>query len=195
METSQGAFRSEHAGAYFRYNNFGRTRFITFAALKKGLVGKALDAEIRRVTACTADIVVAHEMLPDRNNRLTLSDKKDWLGLPKPAIHYDVGDYVRKCSDIYSMPIGRRIAEAMDAIDVKVIPKFAQSKHIMGGTIMGADPDGSVVDADCRAHDHENLFIPGGGAMPSTASGNSTITMTALAFKAADAITSQIRGG
>jgi hypothetical protein len=30
METSQGAFRSEHAGAYFRYNNFGRNRFITF---------------------------------------------------------------------------------------------------------------------------------------------------------------------
>ena len=49
--------------------------------------------------------------------------------------------------------------------------------------------------ADLPAHDHENLFIPGGGAMPSTASGNSTITMTALAFKAADAITSQIRGG
>jgi choline dehydrogenase-like flavoprotein len=195
METSQGAFRSEHAGAYFRYNNFGRNRFITFAALKKGLVGKALDEEIRRMTACTADIVVAHEMLPDPNNRLTLSNKKDWLGLPKPAIHYDVGDYVRKCSDIYSVPIGRRIAEAMGAIDVKISPKFAQSKHIMGGTIMGADPASSVVDVDCRSHDHENLFLPGGGAMPSTACGNSTITMTALAFKAADAITSQIRGG
>jgi len=50
------------------------------------------------------------------------------------------------------------------------------------------------VDADCRTHDHENLFIPGGGAMPSTACGNSTITMTALAFKSADAITSQIKG-
>jgi hypothetical protein len=31
--------------------------------------------------------------------------------------------------------------------------------------------------------------------MPSTACGNSTITMTALAFKAADAITSQIGNG
>jgi len=192
IETSQGAFRSEHAGAYFRYNNFGRNRFVTFAALKKGLIGKALDQEIRRMTACTADIVAAHEILPDPNNRLTLSDKKDWLGLPKPAIHYDVGDYVRKSSEVYSLPIGGRIAEAMGAIDVKITPKFAQSKHIMGGTIMGEDPNSSVVDADCRSHDHENLYIPGGGAMPSTACGNSTITMTALAFKAADAITSQI---
>jgi choline dehydrogenase-like flavoprotein len=64
----------------------------------------------------------------------------------------------------------------------------------MGGTIVGEDPGSSVVDVDCRAHDHENLFIPGGGAMPSTACGNSTITMTALAIKAADAIARQMRG-
>jgi choline dehydrogenase-like flavoprotein len=194
METSQGAFRSQHAGAYFRFNNFARNRFVTFAALKKGLVGKALDAEIRRMTACTADVVAAHEILPSPDNRLTLSDKKDWLGLPKPSIHYDVGDYVRKSAEVYSLPIGKRIAAAMGAKDVKISPKFAQSKHIMGGTIMGHDAGDSVVDVDCRSHDHENLFLPGGGAMASTACGNSTITMTALSFKAADAIVSQMRG-
>lgn len=194
METSQGAFRSEHAGAYFRFNNFARNRFVTFAALNKGLVGKALDAEIRRMTACTADVVLAHEVLPDPDNRLTLSDKKDWHGLPKPAIHYDVGDYTRKSAEVYSVPIGKRIAQAMGATDMKIATKFAQSKHIMGGTIMGLDPRNSVVDADCRAHDHENLFLPGGGAMASTACGNSTITMVSLGLKAADAIVRQLRG-
>ncbi|NYE26337.1 GMC family oxidoreductase [Pigmentiphaga litoralis] len=194
METSQGAFRSEHAGAYFRFNNFARNRFVTFNALKTGLVGKALDQEIRRQTACTADIILAHEMLPHADNRLTLSGKKDWLGLPKPSIHYDVGDYVRKSAEQYSLPIGRKIAAAMGATDVKLTPKFNQSKHIMGGTIMGNDPANSVVDADCRSHDHANLFLPGGGAMPSTACGNSTITMVALAFKAADALVKQAKG-
>jgi fructose 5-dehydrogenase large subunit len=63
----------------------------------------------------------------------------------------------------------------------------------MGGTIMGNDPSSSVVDADCRAHDHENLFLPGGGAMASTACGNSTISMAALGLKAADAIVRQMR--
>ena len=194
METSQGAFRSEHAGAYFRFNNFARNRFVTFGALKKGLVGKALDAEIRRMTACTADVVLAHEVLPDPNNRLTLSDKKDWLGLPKPAIHYDVGDYTRKSAEVYSVPIGKRIAQAMGATDIKLSPQFNQSKHIMGGTIMGLDHKDSVVDADCRAYDHDNLFLPGGGAMASTACGNSTITMVSLAFKAADAMVRQVKG-
>ena len=194
METSQGDFRSEHAGAYFRFNNFARNRFVTFNALKQGLVGKSLDAEIRRMTACTADIVLAHEVLPQADNRLTLSNKKDWLGLPKPAIHYDVGDYTRKAAEVYSLPIGKRIAEAMGATDIKISPKFAQSKHIMGGTIMGLDAGDSVVDADCRAYDHDNLFLPGGGAMASTACGNSTITMVSLGLKAADAIVRQLRG-
>ena len=194
METSQGDFRSEHAGAYFRFNNFARNRFVTFNALKQGLVGKSLDAEIRRMTACTADIVLAHEVLPQADNRLTLSNKKDWLGLPKPAIHYDVGDSTRKAAEVYSLPIGKRIAEAMGATDIKISPKFAQSKHIMGGTIMGLDAGDSVVDADCRAYDHDNLFLPGGGAMASTACGNSTITMVSLGLKAADAIVRQLRG-
>lgn len=191
METSQGDFRAEHAGAYFRFNNFARNRFVTFGALAKGLVGKALDEEIRRMTACTADIVLAHEILPDANNRLTLSDKKDGLGLPKPAIHYDVGDYVRRSYQTYSRPIAERIAEAMGATDKTFSRQFNQSKHIMGGTIMGNNPADSVVDSDCRAHDHPNLFLPGGGAMASTACGNSTLTMVALAFKAADAILKQ----
>lgn len=194
METSQGDFRSEHAGAYFRFNNFARNRFVTFAALKKGLVGKALDSEIRRMTACTADVVLAHEVLPHADNRLTLSSKKDWLGLPKPAIHYDVGDYTRKSAEVYSVPLGKRIAQAMGATDMKIATKFAQSKHIMGGTIMGLDPKDSVVDAECRAHDHDNLFLPGGGAMASTACGNSTITMVSLGLKAADAMVRQLRG-
>jgi len=194
METSQGDFRSEHAGAYFRMNNFARTRFVTFEALKTGKVGKALDEEIRRLTATTVNLVAAHELLPSAENRLTLSDRKDWLGLPKPHIHYDVGDYVRKSAETYSMPLAHRIAEAMGATDVKVPKAFGQSKHIMGGTIMGTDTATSVVDADCRAHDHDNLFLPGGGAMPSTACGNSTITMVALAMKAADALAAQAKG-
>ena len=92
------------------------------------------------------------------------------------------------------LPIGKRIAEAMGATDIKISPKFAQSKHIMGGTIMGLDAGDSVVDADCRAYDHDNLFLPGGGAMASTACGNSTITMVSLGLKAADAMVRQLRG-
>jgi len=192
MQTSQGDFRGEHAGALFRFNNMARSRLGAIQALKKGLVGKALDVEIRRLSACTAELTLEHELLPDPNNRLTLSDKKDALGIPKPNIYYDVGDYVRKSAEVYSTPLVKKLAHEMGATDIKVTTEFTNSDHIMGGLIMGADPADSVVDVDCRAHDHPNLFLPGGGAMTTAGCGNSTLTMAALALKAADAMAAQL---
>ncbi len=192
MQTSQGAFRAEHAGALFRFNNMARSQIGAMAALKKGLVGRALDTEIRRLAGCSAELTIEHELLPDPNNRLTLSSQKDWLGIPKPNIYYDVGAYVRKSAEVYSTPLVRQLAHEMGAVDVKVTTEFTNSDHIMGGMIMGPDAATSVVDVDCRAHDHPNLFLPGGGAMASAGSGNSTLTMTALALKAADAMAQQL---
>ena len=192
MQTSQGDFRGKHAGALFRFNNMARSRAGATAALKTGLVGKALDAEIRRQSACTNEIDIEHELLPHPDNRLTLSTRKDWLGLPRPSVHYDVGDYVRNSSETYTVPLVRELAREMGATGIEVSTEYTQSDHLMGGTIMGVDAGTSVVDADCRAHDHANLFLPGGGSMPSAGSGNSTLTMAALAFKAADAMVGQL---
>ncbi len=192
MQTSQGDFRADHAGALFRFNNMARSRLGAIQALNKGLVGKALDAEIRRLSACTAELTLEHELLPDPNNRLTLSDKKDALGIPKPNIYYDVGAYVRKSAEVYSTPLVKQLAHEMGATDVKVTTEFTNSDHIMGGLIMGSNPADSVVDVDCRAHDHTNLFLPGGGAMTTAGCGNSTLTMAALALKAADAMVAQL---
>ena len=46
----------------------------------------------------------------------------------------------------------------------------------------------SVVDGNCRAHDHANLWLPGGGAMPSASVVNTTLSMAALGLRAADDI-------
>lgn len=195
LNTTQGDFRSRHSGAMFRMENFARSPLGAAAALKKGLVGKALDTEIRRLSACTARLTVEHEILPLANNRLTLSSQKDWLGLNKPNIHYDVGDYVRQSAEEYTVPRLRQLAAELGATKFQLSPEFLNSDHIMGGCIMGSQPATSVVDPDCRAHDHPNLFLPGGGAMPSATASNSTLTMTALALKAADAIAHQLRHG
>ena len=195
LNTSQGEFRSRYAGAMFRMENFARSPLGAAAALKKGLVGKALDAEIRRLSACTARLTVEHEILPSANNRLTLSSQKDWLGINKPNIYYDVGDYVRQSAKEYTVPRLQQLAAELGATKFQLSPEFLNSDHIMGGCVMGTEPATAVVDADCRAHDHHNLFLPGGGAMPSGTASNSTLTMSALALKAADAITDQLRHG
>ena len=57
---------------------------------------------------------------------------------------------------------------------------------------MGDNPKDSVVDGNCRTHDHDNLWVPGGGAMPSASVVNSTLSMAALGLKAAKAIAEQL---
>jgi len=195
MSISQGDFRTRYAGGQISLINFSTAGIAGLSALKQKLVGKALDEAIRRETACSGLIAVEHEVLPHAENRLTLSDKKDMLGLNKPAVYYDVGDYVRKGADLHTFPITQQFAGALGAEKVTRAPGFLSSQHIMGGTIMGKDAKTSVVDADCRAYDHPNLFLPGGAAMPSAGSGNSTLTMAALAVKAADAIANQTKRG
>jgi choline dehydrogenase-like flavoprotein len=193
LHTTQGDFRSRYAGALFRMENAARSPLGAAAALKKGLVGKALDTEIRRLSACTARLTIEHEPLPSPDNRLTLSSKTDWLGINKPNIYYDAGDYVRRSATEYTLPRLKQLAAELGATSFQLSPEFLNSDHIMGGCIMGVDPATSVVDADCRAHDHHNLFLPGGGAMPSGTGSNSTLTMSALALKAADAMVDQLR--
>jgi choline dehydrogenase-like flavoprotein len=53
---------------------------------------------------------------------------------------------------------------------------------------MGADPATSVVDADLRAHQHRNLFMLGSGVFPTGGTANPTLTIVALALRAAATI-------
>jgi choline dehydrogenase-like flavoprotein len=51
---------------------------------------------------------------------------------------------------------------------------------------MGQDPKTSMVDADCRTHDHENLFIASSAVMPTAGTVNCTLSLAALALRLAD---------
>jgi gluconate 2-dehydrogenase alpha chain len=63
-----------------------------------------------------------------------------------------------------------------------------QSTHITGGTIMGADPNTSVVNSYLQAWGMDNLFVVGAGNFPQNAGFNPTGTVGALAYRAADGI-------
>ena len=71
---------------------------------------------------------------------------------------------------------------------------YGGSGHIMGTTIMGDDPKKSVVDRDCRAHDHPNLFILGSSVFPTSSTANPTSTIAALSLRAAETIKLELGG-
>ena len=57
--------------------------------------------------------------------------------------------------------------------------------HQCGTARMGADPATSVVNPDCRAHDHANLFIVDASVLPTSAAVNPALTIAALALRTA----------
>jgi len=188
-----GAFRSEYSANKMILYNITRAIPATEQALKLGLVGQALDDEIRRRVAFGVDISISLEPLPDPNNRLTLSKtRRDTLGLACPDIYYELGPYIHKGYDAACDQL-RHIGTLFNATEFAITTKLNANNHLMGGTIMGSDPKDSVVDGNCRAHDHDNLWLPGGGAMPSSSVVNSTLSMAALALKSADDIASILR--
>ncbi len=62
------------------------------------------------------------------------------------------------------------------------------SVHLLGTCRMGDDPSTSVVDSNHRAHDVPNLFICDGSSLVTSTRGQPTMTIMALAFRAADRI-------
>jgi choline dehydrogenase-like flavoprotein len=67
--------------------------------------------------------------------------------------------------------------------------------HLLGTCRMGDDPRHSVVNRDHRSHDVPNLFICDGSSLVTSGRGQPTMTIQALAFRAADRMTALAREG
>jgi choline dehydrogenase-like flavoprotein len=60
------------------------------------------------------------------------------------------------------------------------------ANHILGGARFGTDPRDSVLDAQCRAWEFDNLYVTDGAFMPTSGGANPTLTIQANAFRVAD---------
>jgi choline dehydrogenase-like flavoprotein len=50
---------------------------------------------------------------------------------------------------------------------------------------MGKDARKSVVDENCRSHDHSNLYMMGASVFPTMGTANPTLTVAALSLRLA----------
>jgi choline dehydrogenase-like flavoprotein len=92
-------------------------------------------------------------------------------------------------------PIHQQIYAAMGASDVRFANGYEGAGHIMGTYRMGVDPRASVVDTNQRSHDHSNLFLLGSGVFPSVGCTNPSLTIAALALRAARTILADLGNG
>jgi len=134
-----------------------------------------------------------------RENYLDLDPTyRDALGRPLVRMTYNFHENDFKVRE-YMGDVLARIARAMNPtiMSARAIPRGNynvvpyQSTHNTGGTITGTNPKTSVVNRYLQAWQADNLFVMGASVFPQNASYNPTGVVGALAYYAAEAITTR----
>jgi glucose dehydrogenase len=177
-----GPFRSIHAAYRLDFTNISRVDGATRGLIAAGVYGVEFEKRLRHSAARELNVKNVLEVLPDPNRRITLSDSKDAMGIPKPSAHYDFDDYTRQGHERSRRDFAR-IAELLGGSNLRYDEEFHNNQHICGTLSFGREPASSVCDEWGRAHDHENLYLAGTGVLPTSATCNSTENALAVALR------------
>jgi choline dehydrogenase-like flavoprotein len=143
----------------------------------------------------TMEVACHSTSLPVESNSITLDPLlKDKWGRPALRVTYrDHADDLKMMQFLQDRALEvLHAAGATRAWGTPVVPQNIGA-HLLGTCRMGLDPSSSVVNADHRTHDVPNLFICDGSSFVTSGRGQPTMTIQALAFRAADRITALAR--
>lgn len=147
-------------------------------------------------------LTVRTEQRPLRESRVTLTAERDALGMPRARVDWRVADEdradLRRGFEILGAEIARarvgRLWMAVDGNGRYPTDGITGGCHHMGTTRMSDDPERGVVDAHCRVHGLENLFVAGSSVFPSAGFANPTLTIVALAHRLAAHLRQRVKG-
>ena len=151
----------------------------------RGLWGDALREEMERYNHAVG-LKIVGEVMPDEDNRVTLSDETDEYGLRIARVTFSYGDNDKRLIR-HSLRAMRECLEAAGGVR-ELWEERDDTAHLNGTARMGDDPRRSVVDADCRSWDVRNLWICDGSVFPTVGGVNPSLTIQAIALRTADRI-------
>jgi choline dehydrogenase-like flavoprotein/nucleoside-diphosphate-sugar epimerase len=159
-------------------------------------IGQGRGRRVERVS-----LTLISEQPPHRENRVTLSEKADRLGLSLAHLHWEVSSNLRQDmiqaarllkDDLDRAGIkGFRLAPAVDAGDISKLVVLDMA-HTAGTTRMGTDPASSVVDPSLQVHGITGLHVVGASVFPTSGHANPTLVIISLAIRLADTIKQKI---
>lgn len=133
------------------------------------------------------------EQEPDFHNRITLSSKCDFLGQPLVNLTLNFSQKMWESVDRSMSCISKILSERgfgqleYDQNRLQHLTFYDEvGKHHMGTTRMHPNARYGVVDANCKVHDVDNLYIAGSSIFPTGGAANPTFTIVALALRLAD---------
>lgn len=140
------------------------------------------------------------EPSPCRASRVDLTEQRDALGLRRANLHWTFNDYdfemLERSISLINAYLGQtgmgRLKLVKPVNESTIKAPIGTGLHHMGTTRMSAAPSEGVVDADCRVHGFDNLYIAGSSVFPTVGFSNPTLTIVALACRMANRIDQEL---
>ena len=170
---------------------------LTEATIPEIRWGRELKRDIVNNFSRQMAILSSTTSLAQERNNITLDPEvKDSFGRPAVRVTYrDHDDDMAMAGFLQEKAAA--IMDAAGAVNIAPEPLVPQNifAHLLGTCRMGDDPKTSVVDRYHRAHEVPNLFICDGSSLVTSGRGQPTLTIQALAFRAAEHIADFARRG
>lgn len=144
------------------------------------------------------ELMCSLEQAPNPDSRISLGPLRDALGSRQARVDWRLSEVDRRTLAVLTrtlalefgrLNLGRlRIPDWLRDGGDDWDRDLSDYNHHMGTTRMSSVPDKGVVNADCRLHEVDNLYVAGSSVFPTPGHVNPTLTIVALALRLADEI-------
>ena len=172
-----------------------RLVFKGLGELSKGFYRRAFAHRPQRLRADRFELRFILEQAPDPASRITLSSKKDALGMPTVKIDWKISDLERQTAkrmgQLLHEEFGRLKLPALQApawLDDlnEWVSRCSEKAHPTGATRMSISPKEGVVNENCQVHGVEGLYVSGSSVFPTSGAANPTLMIVAISIRLAD---------
>lgn len=142
----------------------------------------------------TPHIGIQCECAPIPTSRVTLSKETDRLGVRRTRLDWRLSPLVLKTVSAMVRAFAAELTRLgagtcnVDNIDSRTAADWGlfDANHHIGATRISANPAHGVVDANCRIHAIDNVYIGSSSVFPTSGHSNPTLTILALVMRMAD---------
>lgn len=140
------------------------------------------------------EIAMMFEQIPDRDNRIMLSEVKDKLGIQRVNVEWKLlkqdKENVWKSLDVLAHELGKADIGRLNVLDEYEDQVFGEkmffSHHHMGTTRMAESEKNGVVDKNLKVFGTENFYIGGSSVFTTSSHVPPTLTISALSIRLAN---------
>jgi choline dehydrogenase-like flavoprotein len=171
--------------------------------LTGGSYGRWFKQDARRYYGSFVTLQGLGEMIPNDDCFCELDPEvRDRWGIPVMRFHWKWSEQeMRQAAHMQGTftevvsAMGGRVQGRPEPDETKILKLGGCTSHEVGGARMGEDAGSSVTNRWNQAHDVANLFVVDGAAFATSSDKNPTLTIMALAWRAADRIVAEMKRG